>query len=69
MRSLEKTVDLAGLNINVDVEVSGCGGQTGDGLDISSQSVEIACTSRHANVTDGDSKSSWCALEGRVVAE
>ena len=36
---LEKTVNLASLQVNIDVEVTGRGGETGNGLDVRSQSV------------------------------
>jgi hypothetical protein len=37
--SLEKTINLASLKIDVDVEVAWGGGKAGDGLDIRSQSI------------------------------
>lgn len=38
-RCLEQAVDLSGFRVNVDVQVTRCGGQTGDGLNISRESV------------------------------
>lgn len=37
--SLEKTVDLASLEVNVDVEVAGGGGQTWNRLNVGSEGV------------------------------
>lgn len=37
--SLEKTIDLAGLSIDVDVEISGSSGETGDGLNVGSECI------------------------------
>jgi hypothetical protein len=37
--TLEETIDLAGLSVNVDVEVAGSGGETGDGLDVGSECI------------------------------
>jgi len=36
---LEETVNLAGLNVNVDVEITRGGRKTGDGLDICGEGV------------------------------
>lgn len=36
---LEEAINLASLGVNVDVEVTGSGGKTGDGLDICRKSV------------------------------
>lgn len=37
--ALEKTIDLAGLQVDVNVEIARSSGQTGNGLDVSSQSI------------------------------
>lgn len=37
--NLEKTVNLASLKVDVDVEVARGGGKAGNGLDIRSQSI------------------------------
>jgi hypothetical protein len=37
--TLEETIDLAGLGVNVDVEVAGSGGEAGDGLDVGSECI------------------------------
>ena len=36
---LEETIDLAGLGVNVDVEVAGSGGKTRNGLDVGSECI------------------------------
>jgi len=69
MTSLEQTLDLASLEIDVDVHVAGSGGQTRDGLDIGSQGVEVAGTGGHANVTNGDLEACGRTLESGVVRQ
>lgn len=36
---LEESLDLASLDVDIDVEVSRCRGKTGDGLDVGCQSI------------------------------
>jgi len=36
---LEETIDLAGLGVNVDVEVAGSGRETRNGLDVGSERI------------------------------
>lgn len=37
--SLEESIDLTSLGVDIDVEVAGSGGKTGDGLDVGSEGV------------------------------
>jgi hypothetical protein len=43
---LEETIDLAGLGINVDVEVTGSGRETRNGLDVGSESISDGLISK-----------------------
>jgi hypothetical protein len=40
--TLEQSVDIAGLGINVDIKVARGSGQSGDGLNVGSEGVAIA---------------------------
>lgn len=46
---LEKTVDLAGDSVNVDVEVAGSRGETRDCLDIGSKCVSYNVSKKNTN--------------------
>lgn len=39
MLRLEKAINLTSLQVHIDIEVTGSGGETGNGLDVRSQSV------------------------------
>lgn len=39
VQCLEETINLTSLGIDIDVDVAGSSGQTGNGLDISSESI------------------------------
>lgn len=38
---LEETIDLAGLSVNIDIQISWCGGQSRYGLDIRREGVAV----------------------------
>lgn len=66
---LEKTLDIASLQVDIDVEVAGSGGEAGDGLDIGRFGVEVSSAGGEANVADGDGEAGGGALEVLVVGE
>ena len=66
---LKQAVNLARLGINIDIEVARGSRQTGNGLDVGSQSVQVPSASSHAHVPDRHREARRGALEVRVVAE
>lgn len=50
---LEESIDLAGLGVDVDVEVARSGGETGDGLDVGGESVSARFISDSIHVSWG----------------
>jgi hypothetical protein len=67
--NLEQTLNLASLEVDVDVQVAGSGGQTGDGLDVGCESVQVAGAGGHSHVADGHFEACGRAFEGGVVGE
>ena len=66
---LKEPPNLSSLGVNIDIKVSGRSRQTGDGLDVRSQSVEVAGTSSHAHIPDRDGEATRRSLEVGIMAK
>ena len=66
---LKQATYLPSLNIHVHVQISRCCRQSGNGLNVSSESIQIPSTNGKSNVTHWYGETRWRTLQRRVVAE